>query len=76
MSTLNSKSIAFSAEGNPPQLEDVANVVTVALAFDMSVCIICFTQEMLDHWLLTLDHNSAESDLTLLDVLDSTMEIY
>ena len=69
MFTSNAKSIAASK--SPPQLDDVGNVVTVALCFEMHVCVFCFTEQMLEHWRLTSEEYAGESEMTRLSVLDS-----
>ncbi|MEM7348564.1 MAG: hypothetical protein AAF485_30420 [Chloroflexota bacterium] len=71
MSFLTSKSVAILAEGNTPHVGSVDDIVNVALTFQMPVCIICFTQEILDHWLATSKQCAADPALPSLNVFDS-----
>ena len=50
-----SKSVVLPTEGHMPQPNALDNIVRVSVAFDIAVCIICFTQERLDHWLALED---------------------
>ncbi|MCB0193173.1 MAG: hypothetical protein KDJ65_14610 [Anaerolineae bacterium] len=62
-----SKSVALPTEGCVPQPDAVDKIVHLALACDMSVCIITFNQAMRDYW----QQASASADPAQLDILDA-----
>ncbi len=70
MSNLNPRSRVYATKEKLPQLEEIEGIVKVALVFDLSVCLICFTQDMHDHWQLTLEAHLAKADPAMLDVID------
>lgn len=65
-----SKSIAFPAEGVRPQPDALDNAVRVAATFDLSVCIMCFTQERFEHW-LALAAGTTQPSLSRVHILDA-----
>lgn len=63
------KSLFFPAPGRRPTFDSVADIVLTGTRFNLSGCVLCLTQEMLDRWQAQLENGPAS--VTLLDVLNS-----
>ena len=63
------KSLAIPAPGQQPSFDDVAGIVLTGALFDLSVCVMCFTQAGLDRWTRRLEED--HPSVTLLDILNT-----
>ncbi len=70
MNSLASKSLVLPAKGKQPTFDEVANIVLLSTFCNLSVCVMCLTQETLEHWMDWLNRSSSAS-VTLLDVLNT-----
>lgn len=62
------KSLAIPVSGREPTFEEVAGIVSLTVRFNMSVCVLCLNQPVLDRWLNWSEKQS--KSIILLDILD------
>ena len=63
------KSLAIPAPGKQPTFDEVADIVLTGAHFELSSCVLCLAQEMLERWINRLDNSPAP--VALLDVLNT-----
>jgi len=77
MISTKTKSLAIPGKGTMPRFEDVFNIALIGTQFDLSVGVLCLTQEMLERWMRRLEEVTEEfpvAEPELLDANAATLE--
>jgi hypothetical protein len=63
------KSLAVPVNGRVPSFEEVTGIIKLAVGFDLSVCVLCLNQPVLERW---IDWSEEQTEpITLLDILNN-----
>ena len=71
MISTTTKTLAIPGKGTSPRFEDVFNIALTGARFDLSVGVLCLTQEMLERWIFRLEEVAEEFPSATPELLDA-----